>query len=73
MFAIRAERESVTGADFDDAVRKVVGMPNAETQQLGQCSHKRAVFSVSESLFFSVCYSVSGIAMTRVSARLDIF
>jgi len=35
MFAIRAERESVTGADFDDAVRKVVGMPNAETQQLG--------------------------------------
>ena len=35
MFAIRAERESVTAADFDDAVRKVVGMPNVETQQLG--------------------------------------
>jgi len=35
MFAIRAERESVTAADFDDAVRKVVGLPNVETQQLG--------------------------------------
>jgi proteasome regulatory subunit len=35
MFAIRAERESVTAADFDDAVRKVMGMPNVEAQQLG--------------------------------------
>ena len=35
MFAIRAERESVTSADFDDAVRKVMGMPNVEAQQLG--------------------------------------
>lgn len=34
MFAIRAERESVTAADFDDAVRKVMGMPNVETQHL---------------------------------------
>jgi proteasome regulatory subunit len=35
MFAIRAERESVTAADFDDAVRKVMGTPNVEAQQLG--------------------------------------
>ena len=35
MFAIRAERDSVTAADFDDAVRKVMGMPNVEAQQLG--------------------------------------
>ena len=35
MFAIRAERESVTAADFDDAVRKVMGVPNVEAQQLG--------------------------------------
>ena len=35
MFAIRAERESVTSADFDDVVRKVMGMPNVEAQQLG--------------------------------------
>jgi len=35
MFAIRAERESVTAVDFDDAVRKVMGMPNVEAQQLG--------------------------------------
>ena len=34
MFAIRAERESVIVADFDDAVRKVMGMPKAEAQQL---------------------------------------
>ena len=34
MFAIRAERESVTTADFDDAVRKVMGMPKAELNQL---------------------------------------
>jgi proteasome regulatory subunit len=34
MFAIRAERESVTIADFDDAVRKVMGMPKAESNQL---------------------------------------
>ncbi len=34
MFAIRAERESVTIADFDDAVRKVMGMPKAELQHL---------------------------------------
>jgi proteasome regulatory subunit len=35
MFAIRAERESVTAADFDDAVRKVMGMPKVEAHQLG--------------------------------------
>jgi len=35
MFAIRAERESVTAADFDDAVRKVMGMPKIEAHQLG--------------------------------------
>jgi len=34
MFAIRAERESVTIADFDDAVRKVMGVPKAESNQL---------------------------------------
>jgi proteasome regulatory subunit len=34
MFAIRAERESVIVADFDDAVRKVMGMPKVEAQQL---------------------------------------
>ncbi len=34
MFAIRAERESVTIADFDDAVRKVMGMPKAQLDQL---------------------------------------
>ena len=35
MFAIRADRESVRPADFDDAVRKVRGMPKAEPHQLG--------------------------------------
>jgi proteasome regulatory subunit len=35
MFAIRAEREAVTVADFDDAVRKVMGMPKPESHQLG--------------------------------------
>jgi proteasome regulatory subunit len=34
MFAIRAERESVTIADFDNAVRKVMGMPKTESSQL---------------------------------------
>jgi proteasome regulatory subunit len=34
MFAIRAERDSVIVADFDDAVRKVMGMPKVEAQQL---------------------------------------
>ena len=34
MFAIRAERESVTTADFDDAVRKVMGMPKTELNHL---------------------------------------
>jgi proteasome regulatory subunit len=34
MFAIRAERESVRITDFDDAVRKVMGMPKAELDQL---------------------------------------
>jgi proteasome regulatory subunit len=34
MFAIRGERESVTIADFDDAVRKVMGMPKTELDQL---------------------------------------
>jgi len=34
MFAIRAERESVLVADFDDAVRKVMGMPKTEAHQL---------------------------------------
>jgi proteasome regulatory subunit len=34
MFAIRAERESVMVADFDDAVRKVMGMPKSEAHQL---------------------------------------
>jgi proteasome regulatory subunit len=34
MFAIRAERESVTIADFDDAVRKVMGMPKTDSNQL---------------------------------------
>lgn len=34
MFAIRAERESVIVADFDDAVRKVMGMPKAEAHAL---------------------------------------
>jgi proteasome regulatory subunit len=34
MFAIRAERESVIVADFDDAVRKVMGMPKIEAHQL---------------------------------------
>ncbi|HYB58726.1 MAG TPA: proteasome-activating nucleotidase [Candidatus Acidoferrales bacterium] len=35
MFAIRADRESVRIADFDDAVRKVMGMPKVESQHLG--------------------------------------
>jgi proteasome regulatory subunit len=35
MFAIRADRESVRIADFDDAVRKVMGMPKVEPHQLG--------------------------------------
>jgi len=34
MFAIRAERESVTIADFDKAVRKVMGVPKTESNQL---------------------------------------
>jgi proteasome regulatory subunit len=34
MFAIRAERNSVTIADFDDAVRKVMGIPKSESNQL---------------------------------------
>jgi proteasome regulatory subunit len=34
MFAIRAERGSVTIADFDDAVRKVMGTPKAESNHL---------------------------------------
>jgi proteasome regulatory subunit len=34
MFAIRAERQSVTIADFDDAVRKVMGVPKAESNHL---------------------------------------
>jgi proteasome regulatory subunit len=35
MFAIRADRESVTAADFDEAVRKVMGMPKIESHQMG--------------------------------------
>jgi len=35
MFAIRADRESVTASDFEDAVRKVMGAPNIESHQLG--------------------------------------
>ena len=35
MFAIRAERESVMIADFDDAVRKVMGVPKTDSHQLG--------------------------------------
>ncbi|HXY87192.1 MAG TPA: proteasome-activating nucleotidase [Candidatus Acidoferrales bacterium] len=35
MFAIRADRESVTASDFEDAVRKVMGVPNIESHQLG--------------------------------------
>jgi proteasome regulatory subunit len=35
MFAIRADRESVRVADFDDAVRKVMGMPKVEPHLLG--------------------------------------
>ncbi|MEI7827385.1 MAG: proteasome-activating nucleotidase [Euryarchaeota archaeon] len=34
MFAIRSERESVIVADFDDAVRKVMGIPKLEAHQL---------------------------------------
>ena len=34
MFAIRSERESVIVADFDDAVRKVMGVPKLEAHQL---------------------------------------
>ncbi len=34
MFAIRAERDSVIVADFDAAVRKVMGMPKVEAHQL---------------------------------------
>jgi proteasome regulatory subunit len=35
MFAIRSDRESVTASDFEDAVRKVMGMPKIESHQLG--------------------------------------
>jgi len=35
MFAIRADRESVTASDFEDAVRKVMGVPKIESHQLG--------------------------------------
>jgi len=35
MFAIRADRESVTASDFEDAVRKVMGVPNIESHQVG--------------------------------------
>lgn len=35
MFAIRSDRESVTVSDFEDAVRKVMGMPKIESHQLG--------------------------------------
>ena len=35
MFAIRAEREAVNAADFDEAVRKVMGMPKVESHQMG--------------------------------------
>ncbi len=35
MFAIRADRESVTASDFEDAVRKVMGAPKIESHQLG--------------------------------------
>jgi proteasome regulatory subunit len=35
MFAIRAERESVNAGDFDEAVRKVMGMPKVESHQIG--------------------------------------
>lgn len=35
MFAIRSDRESVTASDFEDAVRKVMGIPKIESHQLG--------------------------------------
>ena len=35
MFAIRSDRESVTASDFEDAVRKVMGVPKIESHQLG--------------------------------------